>query len=58
MEDYKNFKLTVHVDTFGEDNIVTWTLDYEKLSPDVPDPQSLMDFCLHVTKDIEAHHLK
>lgn len=58
MELYKTFKLTVHVDTNGEDNLVTWTLEYEKLNRDVPDPHTLMDFCLKVTKDIEAHHLQ
>ncbi|EYU33126.1 hypothetical protein MIMGU_mgv1a0195071mg, partial [Erythranthe guttata] len=25
MELYKTFKLTVHVDTSGDDNLVTWT---------------------------------
>ncbi|KAK4479720.1 hypothetical protein RD792_015252 [Penstemon davidsonii] len=57
MELYKSFTLVVHVDTNGDDNIVTWTLEYEKIREDVPDPHSLMEFCLHVTKDIENHHL-
>ncbi|KAL3654492.1 hypothetical protein CASFOL_004173 [Castilleja foliolosa] len=57
MELYKSFKLIVHVDTSGEDNLVTWTLEYEKLNGDVPDPHTLMDVCLKVTKDIETHHL-
>ncbi|KAG8366733.1 hypothetical protein BUALT_Bualt17G0110100 [Buddleja alternifolia] len=57
MKVYKTFKLRVHVDTNGEDNLVTWTLEYEKLHEDVPDPHTLMDFCLKVTKDIETHHL-
>ncbi|XP_073147208.1 kirola-like [Henckelia pumila] len=57
MELYNEFKLTVHVDTKGEDNIVTWTLEYEKKSEDIPDPHTLMEFCLNVTKDIETHHL-
>ncbi|KAK4430314.1 Kirola [Sesamum alatum] len=57
MELYKTFKLTVHVDTNGDDNLVTWTIEYEKLNEDVPDPDSVMEFCLSVTKDIEKHHL-
>lgn len=57
MKLYKTFKVTVHVDTKGDANIVTWTLDYEKRNEDVPEPQSLMDLCLAVTKDIETHHL-
>ncbi|KAL6573789.1 hypothetical protein OROHE_002248 [Orobanche hederae] len=54
---YKTFKATVHVDTTRDDNLVTWTFEYEKLNRNVPDPHSLMDFCLEVTKDIETHHL-
>ncbi|EYU29497.1 hypothetical protein MIMGU_mgv1a021619mg [Erythranthe guttata] len=57
MELYKEFKLVVHVDTSGEDNVVTWTLEYEKLSEDVSDPHTLMDLCVSMTKDIESHHL-
>ncbi|KAI3466977.1 hypothetical protein Pfo_023640 [Paulownia fortunei] len=57
MELYKTFKITVHVDTSGDDNLVTWTFEYEKLSEDVPHPHTLMDFCLNITKDIETHHL-
>ncbi|KAL8463654.1 hypothetical protein ACS0TY_034343 [Phlomoides rotata] len=57
LEVYDSFKLTVHVDTNGNDNMVTWTLEYVKKNEDAPDPQSLMDFCLAVTKDIETHHL-
>ncbi|KAL7132291.1 hypothetical protein ABFS83_12G063200 [Erythranthe nasuta] len=56
MELYKTFKLTVHVNTSGDDNLVTWTFEYEKLSEDIPDPHTLMDFCLAMTKDIDSHH--
>ncbi|CAI9785454.1 unnamed protein product [Fraxinus pennsylvanica] len=57
MELYNNFTLTIHVDTNGDDNLVTWTLEYEKKNENVPDPNTLMDVCLAVTKDIESHHL-
>ncbi|KAL8035006.1 hypothetical protein ABFX02_12G068800 [Erythranthe guttata] len=57
MELYKTFKATVHVDTVGEDNLVTWTFVYEKLNEDVPDPHTLMELCVKLTKDIESHHL-
>ncbi|THG15315.1 hypothetical protein TEA_008783 [Camellia sinensis var. sinensis] len=55
---YKAFKGTVHVDTKGENNLVTWTLEYEKKSENAEDPNTLMDFVINVTKDIETHHLK
>ncbi|KAK3023807.1 hypothetical protein RJ639_043473 [Escallonia herrerae] len=57
MELYKTFRITVHVDTKGEDNLVTWTFEYEKLNAGTEDPDTLMDFCLNVTKDIETHHI-
>ncbi|KAL8035004.1 hypothetical protein ABFX02_12G068600 [Erythranthe guttata] len=57
MKLYKTFKLSVHVDTIGEDNLVTWTAEYEKLSEDIPDPHTFMELCLKCTNDIEAHHL-
>ncbi|XP_047309683.1 kirola-like [Impatiens glandulifera] len=55
---YKTFIITIHVDTDGENNLVTWTFEYEKLKEDVEDPNSLMDFFVVMTKDIENHHLK
>lgn len=58
MELYKSFIISIHVDTKGEDNLVTWTLDYEKLREDVEDPNTLMEFFIHLTKDIESHHLQ
>ncbi|KAG5611240.1 hypothetical protein H5410_022521 [Solanum commersonii] len=57
LEDYNSFYLTVHVETKGEDNIVTWILEYEKKNCNVPDPHTLMELCLNITKDIETHHL-
>ncbi|KAK6134138.1 hypothetical protein DH2020_032088 [Rehmannia glutinosa] len=57
MQLYKTFTVTVLVDTSGEDNLVTWTVDYEKLSDDVPHPHMIMDLLLNMTKDIETHHL-
>ncbi|KAK3004195.1 hypothetical protein RJ639_018601 [Escallonia herrerae] len=58
LELYKSFVATLHVDTKGGNNLVTWTFEYEKRSEDVEDPNSLMDFAVNLTKDIETHHLK
>ncbi|CAI9096016.1 OLC1v1032076C1 [Oldenlandia corymbosa var. corymbosa] len=57
MEFYKSLIITYHVDTIGEDNLVTWTLDYEKLEELGPHPGTLLSFFLHMIEDIEAHHL-
>ncbi|KAK6146766.1 hypothetical protein DH2020_020635 [Rehmannia glutinosa] len=58
MEAYNTFKLTVNVDTNCEDNIVTWTLEYEKKNESVPDPQAVMNLFLGLTKEIEPAHIK
>lgn len=55
---YKNFFIYLHVDTKDIKHVVTWTVEYEKLSADVPDPDSLMELYTNITKDAETHHLK
>ncbi|KAL7609455.1 hypothetical protein Lser_V15G11682 [Lactuca serriola] len=57
MELYKTIVVTVGVERDGSDNVVTWTAEYEKLSPHVPDPDTLMDFYRKATEDIAAHCL-
>ncbi|MCE0481354.1 hypothetical protein HAX54_039036 [Datura stramonium] len=58
LEDYKSFYITTHVETKGEDNLITWILEYEKKNANVPDPHTFMGLVLGVTKDIEAYHIK
>ncbi|CAI9275957.1 unnamed protein product [Lactuca saligna] len=57
MDLYKTFVIHIQVDKDGSDNIVTWTVEYEKLNPNVPDPDTLMEFYEKVTRDIEACQL-
>jgi len=58
MELYTTFNVQLHVETDGLNNIVTWTLEYEKLTPDVLDPNTLMDLYRKATKDIETYTLR
>lgn len=55
MKLYKNFTLIVSATSRGEGSIVHWTLEYEKLSEDVPEPYSMLELCVHISKDIDAH---
>lgn len=57
LKDFKIFVLSVHVDTSGVDNFVTWSFDYEKVDESVKDPTSYLNLVLRMTKDIETHHL-
>ncbi|CAI0448739.1 unnamed protein product [Linum tenue] len=60
MKEYKNFKLVVQAtpQSGGEWSLVHWTLEYEKLNEEIPEPFSLLQFVVHTSKDIDDHHTK
>ncbi|KAL4575526.1 hypothetical protein LXL04_022373 [Taraxacum kok-saghyz] len=58
LELYKTFVVHIHVDTDGSNNLVTWTVEYEKMNPNDPDPDTLMELYKKMTKDIETCHLE
>ncbi|CAH1414143.1 unnamed protein product [Lactuca virosa] len=55
---YETLVVNIRVEADGLENLVTWTAEYEKLSPDVPDPDTLMDFYIKATKEIETRLLQ
>ncbi|CAK7326752.1 unnamed protein product [Dovyalis caffra] len=56
--EYKNFILIVQATPKGDGScVVNWTLEYEKLNENIPDPHTLLEFCIQCSKDIEDHHL-
>ena len=58
LKSYKSIAFTVHIDTKGANDQVNWTIEYEKLNPNIPEPYTEMEFLRQLTKDIEAHHLQ
>ncbi|XP_011070612.1 kirola-like [Sesamum indicum] len=55
---YNTFKVTFCVDSKGElDNVVTWTIEYEKKNESVPEPSKFLDFCSNATQEIERHYM-
>ena len=58
MDLYKSFKFIVQATPKGEGSLVRWTLVYEKLKVDVPDPNLMLQFAIDLTKDIDAHLTK
>lgn len=54
---YKTFDITIHVETKGDIDLVTWTLEYEMINEDVEHPLSMLSYFIHLTKDIETHHI-
>ena len=56
MESYKSFKFIVQATPMDEGSLdVHWTLIHEKLNVDVPDPNTMLQFAIDQTKDVDAH---
>ncbi|KAL1189912.1 MLP-like protein 28 [Cardamine amara subsp. amara] len=59
MKEYKSFVLTIQVTPKhgGPGSIVHWHLEYEKISDEVAHPETLLQFCVEVSKEIDEHLL-
>ena len=55
LEHYKSFRFIIHVVQQKEGSVVHWTMEYEKLKGHIPDPHSLLQLAIEVSKDIDAH---
>ncbi|KAL3831048.1 hypothetical protein ACJIZ3_019850 [Penstemon smallii] len=55
MELHKNMIITMHVETKGGVDFVTWTIEYELHSEENPHPLSFLNFLIEFTKDVETH---
>nr|GLL32913.1 kirola-like [Ipomoea trifida] len=58
LKSYKSFIVTCEVETNGDDKFVTWTVVYEKLKEEIPEPLSYMEYFFTVTKELDDHHAK
>ncbi|XP_019084952.1 PREDICTED: MLP-like protein 28 isoform X2 [Camelina sativa] len=59
MKEYKSFLLTIQVTPKqgGPGSIVHWHLEFEKISEEVAHPETLLQFCVEVSKEIDEHLL-
>lgn len=39
-----------------KENWITWSMMYEKLNQNIPEPLDFMEFLIGLIKDLEAHH--
>ncbi|CAI9785474.1 unnamed protein product [Fraxinus pennsylvanica] len=53
----KVFKISFHVETHDDIDLVTWILDYEKLKDDIEEPLTFLGVLINLSKDIESYHL-
>ncbi|XP_050231862.1 MLP-like protein 28 [Mercurialis annua] len=58
MKEYKSFNLIVKAIPKGEGSNVHWTIEYEKLNADIPEPHSILEFVVGLTKDLDDHLAK
>ena len=54
-ETYQSFKFIVQAIPKDEETLVRWTLIYEKINVDVPDPNAMLQFGINVTTEIDAY---
>uniref|UniRef100_M1AH20 Major latex n=1 Tax=Solanum tuberosum TaxID=4113 RepID=M1AH20_SOLTU len=57
IEEYKAFKATIHIENEGDNNLVIWTIEYEKQNEDIPEPFSYLQLATNLTKDVDTHHV-
>ncbi|XP_022138046.1 kirola-like [Momordica charantia] len=58
-EHYKSFKFTMQCIPKKKGSVVHWTLEYEKQHDKIPEShESLLEFCVDVSKDLDAHLMK
>ena len=55
MEDYKSFKCILQAFPQENGSVVHWTLEYEKLKDNTPDPHAFLQLVTDVTKEIGVH---
>ncbi|KAH0736892.1 hypothetical protein KY290_035597 [Solanum tuberosum] len=49
---------TLHIETKGEIDLVSWTMEYERPNENVPELINLLDFIIGMTKAVDDHHVK
>ncbi|CAH8308480.1 unnamed protein product [Eruca vesicaria subsp. sativa] len=59
MKEYKSFLATIQVTPKHgvTGSIVHWHLEYEKISEEVAHPETLLQFCIEMSKEIDEHLL-
>ncbi|XP_027775255.1 MLP-like protein 34 [Solanum pennellii] len=55
---YDNLKITLHIETKGEIDLLCWTMEYERPNENVPELINLLGFIVDMTKAIDDHHVK
>lgn len=54
---FKSFRATLQVTSQPNKNFIKWTLEYEKVSQEVPTPHSHLDFLVSASRKVDAYLL-
>ncbi|KAG6714157.1 hypothetical protein I3843_05G173300 [Carya illinoinensis] len=57
-EAYKSIRFTFQAIPKKEGCLSRWSIDYEKLNPDIPDPKELLPFAADLTREIDDTLMK
>ncbi|CAE5963726.1 unnamed protein product [Arabidopsis arenosa] len=59
LKEYKSFVITIQVTPKrgGPGSVVHWHVEYEKIDDKVAHPETFLDFCVQVSKEIDEHLL-
>lgn len=59
LKEYKSFVITIQVTPKrgGPGSVVHWHVEYEKIDDKVAHPETFLDFCVEVSKEIDEHLL-
>ncbi|TKY49593.1 MLP protein 31 [Spatholobus suberectus] len=52
---YKSFKSNLQVSPKGKGSVVHWALEYEKQEDHIPDPHTLLQLVVELSKQIDAY---
>nr|GLL32918.1 kirola-like [Ipomoea trifida] len=58
LKSFKSFIITCEVETNGDGNFVIWTVVYEKLKEEIPEPLTFMEYLFTLTKETVDHLAK
>ncbi|XP_078151717.1 MLP-like protein 423 [Carex rostrata] len=52
---YKNFRATLSITPKGEGSLIKWTLQYDKASDEVPEPEAIKEAAVKTFNGLDAH---
>ncbi|KAF3340119.1 MLP-like protein 423 [Carex littledalei] len=52
---YKNFKATLSITPKGEGSLIKWTLQYDKASNEVPEPEAIKEAAVKTFNGLDAY---